>query len=675
MDGITLQEMSDETVKQLQANYVRQPAYARTEGTESAYTVTLEPAPTSLADGFGITIVPHVANEAEVTLNINGLGAVALTDAKGEPYMPGKLQAGTPYTFRKVGSVFLTVSSGDSTSDTLKIIGDLSTLKTNQKEDLVSSVNELFQSVDDGKTELETTIVGKGGTVSKTSSVVSYSELKAGVQSIPTVMAGQFGDGRDGDIVLDGNWVDRRPVVIPGSIGLNHANVIDGLTSTVARFNNVPYVNTSIDNPPWAFTLDMGGGFPIFRHVDNIVVTHRYLGKTGDGDANFSIKFESSDDNITWREVYSVASTSTSWQTTTLSLDSARWPAGSRYLKVSVYQGRSGSGGNCHGEIQGFMITTSGGAGFYASGGFEVIQCKSFLLSAGSNITTRPMRGLVIFSQSNVEIRGSIYCYKGLESGVPVIWPLMTHYGDVTIRGGAGGAGGGRLRDGSPGGRMFGGGFGEGGLGGYANYYVSDGSWRNYSLARQDHVKMPSPDSGGGRGSYADGNYSSYAQGGAGGGGGSVGYSSYASYRTYRGGKGGDCYGGGGGGGAGNSNGNDNYYNLDGGTGGFAGGYFGVVCAANLIVSSVIACNGGSGGVGGYTSSNDTYDTSGYPGAGGGGAGGGVITLFYRGTYTLTGSLQASGGGGGSGGYRYYDQSRGASGGNGLGGTVITKKI
>lgn len=669
MDGITLQEMSDETVQQLQANYVRQPAYAHTEGTESVYTVTLDPTPTSIADGFGITIVPHVANEAEVTLNINGLGAIALKDQKGEPFGAEKLQAGTPYTFRKVGSAFLAVSSGDS-----KIIGDLSTLKTTEKGNLVSSLNELFTSVDDGKTELETTIIGKGGTVSKMSSVVSFSELKAGVQSIPTVTAGQFGDGRDGDIVLDKNWIDRRPVVIPGRIGVNHANLIDGLTSTVARFDNVPYVNTNTDNPPWAFTLDMGGGLPIFRHVNNIVFTHRYLGKTGDGDASFTIKFESSDDNFTWRDVYSVSSTSTSWQTTTLSLDSARWPAGSRYLKVSVYQGRYESGGNCHGEIQGFMITTSGGAAFYASGGFEVIQCNSFILSAGASIYTRPMCGLVIFSKNDVEIRGNIYCYKGLESGVPVIWPLMTHYGDVTIRGGAGGAGGGRLRDGSPGGRMFGGGFGEGGLGGYANYYKSSGSWESFTMPRQSHIKMPSPDSGGGRGSYADGNTASYAQGGAGGGGGSCGSTSYSSYSTNLGGIGGDCHGGGGGGGAGNGNGNSNY-NSAGGPGGFAGGYFGLVCAGNLIVSGAIVCSGGGGGGGGSTNPSDTSTTAAYPGAGGGGAGGGVMTLFYRGKYTLTGSLIASGGSGGTGGYRHYDQSRGDSGGNGLVGTIITKKI
>lgn len=114
MKGITLQEMSDETVQQLHANYVRQPAYAHTEGTSSAYTVTLDPAPTSLVDGFGITVVPHVANESGVTLNINGHGAIALKDQRGNGYTAGKLQAGKPYMFRKVGTAFLADSSGGS---------------------------------------------------------------------------------------------------------------------------------------------------------------------------------------------------------------------------------------------------------------------------------------------------------------------------------------------------------------------------------------------------------------------------------------------------------------------------------------------------------------------------------------------------------------------------------
>jgi hypothetical protein len=127
MKGITLQEMSDDTIRQLHANYVRQPAFAYTEGSAGAYTVTLDPKPTSISDGFGITIVPHVANEADVTLNINELGALSLKDQKGKSLTAGKLQVGKPYTFRKIGMDFLADSSGGSGD---AVAGDIRAGKT-----------------------------------------------------------------------------------------------------------------------------------------------------------------------------------------------------------------------------------------------------------------------------------------------------------------------------------------------------------------------------------------------------------------------------------------------------------------------------------------------------------------------------------------------------------------
>ncbi|MGG0823346.1 phage tail protein [Paenibacillus turicensis] len=117
MVGITLQEMSDETVQQLQSNYVRQPAFAHTQGTTVAYTVTLDPAPTTLSEGFGITIVPHVTNADNPTLNINKLGAITLKDQCGNGYTTGKLLPGQPYTFRKVGPDLIVDSSGDNIPD------------------------------------------------------------------------------------------------------------------------------------------------------------------------------------------------------------------------------------------------------------------------------------------------------------------------------------------------------------------------------------------------------------------------------------------------------------------------------------------------------------------------------------------------------------------------------
>ncbi|UPK45774.1 phage tail protein [Paenibacillus pabuli] len=93
-------------------DYIRQPGYAVTTGTATAYVVTLDPVPASLPAGFGITIVPHVASGAAPTLNVNGLGAIPLKKQDGTAYAAGDLLAGKPYSFRRVGSDFLADSGG-----------------------------------------------------------------------------------------------------------------------------------------------------------------------------------------------------------------------------------------------------------------------------------------------------------------------------------------------------------------------------------------------------------------------------------------------------------------------------------------------------------------------------------------------------------------------------------
>lgn len=109
------------------ADYVRQPGYSVTSGTATAYTVILNPVPTILTDGFGITIVPHVTNGVNPTLNINALGAFPLKDQKGIAFATGKLLVGKPYTFRKVGLDFLADSAGGSGNATA---GDIRAGKT-----------------------------------------------------------------------------------------------------------------------------------------------------------------------------------------------------------------------------------------------------------------------------------------------------------------------------------------------------------------------------------------------------------------------------------------------------------------------------------------------------------------------------------------------------------------
>lgn len=93
-------------------NYIRQPAFAQTGGSATAYSVALSPGPTGYYEGFGITIIPHINNGANATLNINGLGAIKLLDQRGNAYAAGRLLKGKPYTFRKVGADFLADSAG-----------------------------------------------------------------------------------------------------------------------------------------------------------------------------------------------------------------------------------------------------------------------------------------------------------------------------------------------------------------------------------------------------------------------------------------------------------------------------------------------------------------------------------------------------------------------------------
>lgn len=93
-------------------DYIRQPGFAITSGTSTDYAVTLSPSPKSVEDGFGITIIPHINNATNPKLNINGFGPLPLKDQRGYAYEAGKIQAGKPYTFRRVGTDFLADSSG-----------------------------------------------------------------------------------------------------------------------------------------------------------------------------------------------------------------------------------------------------------------------------------------------------------------------------------------------------------------------------------------------------------------------------------------------------------------------------------------------------------------------------------------------------------------------------------
>ncbi|WP_332648906.1 hypothetical protein [Lysinibacillus sp. 54212] len=82
-----------------EADYVKHPGYAVATNVGNAYAVTLTPAPTELVDGMAIAFKAPAANTGAATLNVNSLGAVALT-VDGEALEADTLKAGGIYPFR-----------------------------------------------------------------------------------------------------------------------------------------------------------------------------------------------------------------------------------------------------------------------------------------------------------------------------------------------------------------------------------------------------------------------------------------------------------------------------------------------------------------------------------------------------------------------------------------------
>lgn len=89
---------------------------AKTSGSNTAYTVTLEPAPTELYAGMTITIIPHqTSNLPSATLNVNGLGAKNFrmrgytTGSVYAPYTSSFLTASKPVTLTYDGTYWVIV--------------------------------------------------------------------------------------------------------------------------------------------------------------------------------------------------------------------------------------------------------------------------------------------------------------------------------------------------------------------------------------------------------------------------------------------------------------------------------------------------------------------------------------------------------------------------------------
>ncbi len=89
-----------DTVSSHLSDYVRQPGYGVTVGSANTYALTLNPAPAAYVDGMGVVVKINAANTGAATINVNGQGAKAVVDGKGNALAAGKLRLNGTYSLK-----------------------------------------------------------------------------------------------------------------------------------------------------------------------------------------------------------------------------------------------------------------------------------------------------------------------------------------------------------------------------------------------------------------------------------------------------------------------------------------------------------------------------------------------------------------------------------------------
>lgn len=466
-----------------------------------------------------------------------------------------------------------------------------------------------------------------------------------------------FGDGSDG--VLDLTATPAQQITAPN--GGNASTLTDGNVVTQG------FVTNSISAGAVIFKIDFG---------QDVALSTVLLKLASTSTGTPTISLECSIDTVNWTIASQLPFSTTSTDRSFGGLDKL-----ARYWRFSIATGSSMVISIAESQIT-FSSATICRYPNVIHSGLILRNYTSVNIPAGFTITSdKPNRGIVLYSQGNVNVAGNLNndgtSSSGAGFGTDNITPMiigkvksdlttkeLTAYYQMTIvlqalKGGAGGAGGaggvtgGSVVTGGSGGngRINAGGYGGGGGGGSGNG-VNGGSGGSFNYAEFGG------DTNTGLGSVNAGLGQNGASGVGGGGG----------WGSGNGGNGGQCQGGGGGGGGGSGTGGIAAGN--GGVGNYAGGLILIICGGNITNSGIISANGGAGGIGGLGGASGTNGAS---GGGGGGAGGGVVAVFYRNSFTNTGSITVSGGAGG--GLQAGTGIPAVAGSSGSVGTIVTQRV
>lgn len=107
----TVKGIADDLIAH-KADFTQQIPYAVTTGSANTYTVSTNPALTSLIAGVAITVKIHTANTGASTLNWDGKGAIPIKKSNGNDVASGNLKLNGVYTFRYDGTNFILQGEG-----------------------------------------------------------------------------------------------------------------------------------------------------------------------------------------------------------------------------------------------------------------------------------------------------------------------------------------------------------------------------------------------------------------------------------------------------------------------------------------------------------------------------------------------------------------------------------
>ena len=251
---ITAVERTTWNAKVDNTDYLRSPGYAVTAGSSTAYTITLNPAPSIYADGQQFTILPHVACGANPTFNVNGLGASTILNQDGSAISAGDILANKPVSLVRVGSNFFLRSGGGNfvkVDFNNCIIGD---------KNAVSKITNPT-ALSNARRGLAATAIGNyalfGGGYRDGSNVDTVDAYDASLtRTIPTVLSNARGGLAATTI---GNYA-----LFGGGYENTYISVVDAYNTSLTRTNPIALSNARDDLAATAI-----GNYALFGGGDN----------------------------------------------------------------------------------------------------------------------------------------------------------------------------------------------------------------------------------------------------------------------------------------------------------------------------------------------------------------------------------------------------------------------